>query len=45
MELMDRYCHYLEAALKEAKANGDLPGGDFQFQARELYAFLAGGLV
>jgi TetR/AcrR family transcriptional repressor of nem operon len=44
-DLMDRYCHYFETALKEAQSNGDLQVGDFRLQARELHAFLAGGLV
>lgn len=40
-ELMDRYCLYFETALKEAHSQV----GDPRVSARELYAYLVGGLV
>ena len=44
-DLMDRYCLYFETALKEAQINSDSKVGDPRVSARELYAYLVGGLV
>lgn len=43
-EISDRTCRYLETAIREAQAAGDVPAGDAALLARRLYTFSAGAL-